>query len=57
MIWTLVKKAQNYWHPGLRKKSLLDCGTKVSFYHNREHGLILHFICERASYSYRSPEL
>ena len=41
----------------LKEKILLDCGTKVNFNRKREHGLILCFICERASYSYRSSEL
>lgn len=52
----LCKESSKLLVSRLKEKNL-DCGTKVSFYHKKKHGLILYFICERASYSYRSPEL
>ena len=39
MIWILVKKNQNYWFSGLRKKPSWTW-KKISFYCKREHELM-----------------
>ena len=43
VIRILIKKTQNYWLSDLRKKNLLDSGTKVNFYRKREHESKVYF--------------